>query len=187
MTGLIGGNILNKYTINFDGIFLQCPEEIFKVFPKDLDYDTFPDDFCGAGKGLGEKIVPDYIFGLTRFLPFGLDISIKISPACWIHDKDWQLSAPTVQAFTESNDRFHLNIEAIIRAKAKNDWIKARAMYRPVTYMNAVSLAGRYIFWSMKEAQGYEIPYHALDFINPEYVDIISKKIRAGEVLRGNK
>lgn len=152
--------------IVFDGIALKCPSSCALPLKK-YTYESFPTNFCGAGKGMGEALVPDFVFGPTRFLKFlGLDVSIKISPACFIHDEDWFLADPTWNAFYASNERFHENIESIINAKARNEYIKARALYRPVTYKNAVDLAGRYVFWTMKWKTCTNIPFDALKYVN---------------------
>lgn len=146
--------------IDFSGIPLVLPDtpEIKRIF-RCYTYDNFPVNFCGAGKGIGELLVPDYILGFTRFFKWvGLDYSIKISPACAGHDEDWLIAEPTWEAFKEANERFEENIEAIIDCKARNEWMKAQAMYRAITYSNAVTLHGEDIFWTMKSKQGHSLP-----------------------------
>lgn len=166
----------------FDGILLRGPSVCVSGF-KQYSYKTFPDNFCGAGTGLGEKLVPDYIFGNTKILScIGLDISIKISPACFIHDVDWLYSQPTWDDFTDSNRRFKYNIESIINLKARNDFIAARALYRPVTYYNSVCLVGRHVFWSIKAGQGLDIPNNAKQFIHYDKAKIIELREKAGDL-----
>jgi hypothetical protein len=170
-------------TFDFDGIQLSIPEKLLPIFPSNYTYKTFPDNFCGAGDGIGEKLVPDYIFGPTRFLKFiGLNVSIKLSPACWIHDKDWIVAEPTWEAFGETNDRFHKNLEAIIEAKCKYEWLKARALYRPVTYRNAVSIAGKSVFWSLKSAQGFHLPKNAYCHVDIQGKNLMKQKMKAGDL-----
>ena len=163
---LLFGGYMSTSTVQilWEGIKLQCPPSCALAFRR-YSYKSFPTNFCGAGKGLGELIVPDYIFGPTRFLKFiGMDISIKIAPACYIHDADWDCAEPTWDAFHEANDRFHRNLEAIIDKKARCDLVRARAMYRPVTYKNAVDTVGRSVFWALKKKQG-SIPESAQRYI----------------------
>lgn len=174
---------MNKNIVHFvfDGILFEAPSYIAESFPMQFNYENFPACYCGAGNGFGERIIPDYIFGPTRFFKFlGLDISIKISPACWIHDKDFEGAAPTWEEFTEANKRFVHNISEIIDVHARNGWVKARALYRPVTYRNAVDSFGRYVFWSLKVEQGYVIPNEALRFLDKEIQLIHRARISEG-------
>lgn len=162
--------MIKETTLFFDGIDLKMWDQVVHLFPIEYTYATFPSHFCGAGTGLNELAVPDYIFGSTRLLAFlGFDISIKISPACFIHDKEWQLANPTWEDFHVSNARLHQNIESIIHTKARNEWVKARALYRPVTYLNAVSLAGRGVFWNLKIEEGHCIPEDAMAYVHSRH------------------
>jgi len=159
--------MIEETTLVFDNIPLKMWRQAVHLFPIEYTYDTFPTHFCGAGTGLSELAIPDYIFGPTRLVGFmGLDISIKISPACFIHDMEWALASPTWEDFHVSNARLHQNIETIVELKARNEWVKARALYRPVTYRNAVALGGRSIFWTLKYDEGYDIPEDAMAFVN---------------------
>lgn len=136
----------------YAGAKLVMPSLAFNGWPGHLlDYKDFSDCYCGAGHGLGEKLVPDYIFSLFWF-------RIKISPACWIHDNDWDLAEPTREAFAESNDRFQDNINAIITSQARYGWVERLARYRAATYRNAVDGPGERIFWALKKQQGYDVP-----------------------------
>lgn len=182
-----GTSMNNTQIIMFDGICLEATDQTAMVFPYDkYTYKTFPDNYCGAGNGLGERLVPDYIFGSTRVFAWcGLDISIKISMACFLHDKEFEYAGPSVTEFVQSNDLLHKNIESIIKVKARNDYVLARAMYRPVTYMNAVSILGRYVFWSLKAAQGYKIPNMADRYVTNDFVERASIRIRAGALSAG--
>ncbi len=169
--------MIETQIVIYEGIVLSMPVVIAEEFNREfygVSYDQFPDDCCGAGKGIGEKLVPDYAFGFTRIFSKlklkSLDISIKLSPACWIHDEDWQRAAPTHEAFDISNERFRFNLDSIIQNKGKNDLVVAIGRHLPITYMNSVDLLGRYVFWSMKYSQGFVLPNDFLSFVNDEYV-----------------
>jgi len=168
----------------FDKILLLAPEKIAEQFPKSYTYDSFPDSYCGAGNGLGEKLVPDYIFGFLRPLRyFGLDYSIKVSPACYIHDKEWWDAEPTAFDFDSSNNRLHTNMESIIEAKARNAFMKARALYRPVTYLNAVNIHGKRIFWSMKAGQGHIVPIEMRKYVSEEAHELFKLRVNSGDII----
>ena len=152
---------------HFDGIKLEALKRVLIGFPFTYTYKKFPDNYCGAGKGIGEKLVPDYIMGFTKFLKwFGLDISLKISPACYIHDNDYEMCEPTWEAFYDANDRLGDNIERIIEAKVKNQRLAAFYRYRATTYCNAVNLHGKSVFWTLKKIQGYSIPENAKKYVD---------------------
>ena len=106
-----------------EGIEFLVPEGV----DLPLHLDQFP-DACGPGKGLGERVVPEKIFGL------------RVSPACWIHDKSWECADPTVLDFHISNIMFVWNLFSIIEAFPSKWWIaNVLREYRAVTYFNAVN------------------------------------------------
>ena len=170
--------------ITFDrNITLELPIDLRYKFPTNYTYRTFPDKFCGTGEGISEKIIPDYVFSYSRYLKWlGLDFSIKLSPACWIHDKEWIISPPTWDAFHESNDRLAKNMTNIIEVKCRNEIIKARALYRPITYKNAVNIHGKTNFWTLKSAQGYSLPSNARIHVDAEQKNLYKLKQNAGEL-----
>jgi hypothetical protein len=141
----------------WEGMGMQVTEQIVPLFPF-CSYADFPDCFCGAGDGLGQALVPDYVYGYTRWLPQPLDISIKLSPACWLHDKDWEFAAPTWGEFHDSNSRLYANTKVIIEKQARSGLIRSHAMRYPELYSQAVDTIGRSIFWRLKQRQGYTIP-----------------------------
>ena len=120
---------------------------------KDIPQEERDKGRCGAGEGLGEKIVPDYILG------------VFIRPACQVHDKDWSPEwNPDIQEalkitdqgerdfrlmeiFHKSNQWFKENILIIINNESAN-WfmIWARSSWA-TRYYNAVELA-RNLFWA---------------------------------------
>lgn len=144
----------------WEGMGLQVTEQIVPLFPF-CSYADFPDCYCGAGDGLGQALVPDYVYWYTRFLPGFLDISIKLSPACWLHDKDWEFAAPTWDAFHGSNSRLYANTKTIIDKQARSELIRRHAMQYPAIYSQAVDTIGRARFWRIKQQQGHTIPVSA--------------------------
>lgn len=100
--------------------------------------------YCGAGKGFGDIIVPETVWGLT------------ISIACYTHDWMWDNCLPTWEAFHFSNSVFLRNILACIRGMSRSGFLKRLRNYRAVTYYNAVDKFGKKIFWNIKEEQSDE-------------------------------
>ena len=94
--------------------------------------------YCGAGDGIFNTLVPEYIFG------------VKISPACWNHDEMWAAAEPTWADFHYSNSIFLSNIISLIGYQSRSNTMKHLRMYRAVTYYNAVDTIGAPIFWHMK-------------------------------------
>lgn len=127
-----------SYSHLIENVPFVFPDEVHKdsIFSKLKD---FPDS-CGAGKGFGEKIVPETAFGL------------RISPACWIHDEDWWYAKPTWDAFHATNGRLMLNMSMIIVVKS-NRFMMIPRMYRPSTYFIFVSTIGAKHFWRLKQRQ----------------------------------
>lgn len=148
----------------WEGMQFQVTENMVPLFPTNT-YANFPAKFCGAGHGLGEWVVPDFIFGATKFLPWKLNISIKISPACRIHDLDWQFAEPTWEAFFTANSRLYANIKAIVVKQSEGypEFLIKQALKYPAVYANAVSsIIGQRIFWNLKKDEGYELPASVL-------------------------
>ncbi len=115
------------------------------VAPVDMDFPSvYLNDYgsyCGAGKGFGDVIVPETVWGLT------------ISIACYVHDKMWEDALPTWEAFHASNSIFLRNIISCIRVQSRSSFLKSLRMYRAVTYYNAVDKFGKKIFWDLKDEQ----------------------------------
>jgi hypothetical protein len=132
--------------IIYDGVSLIVP--IIDGCPLTMPHRGFDDfdTYCGAGKGIGDLIVPDDIFGVV------------ISPACYIHDKMWLYCEPTWRDFHHSNSVFFHNILSIIDYFAPpvcdEEEVRTERYARAVTYYTAVDSAfGPTIFWRMKKNQ----------------------------------
>lgn len=121
-----------------EGVPLLVPDCV-QVFP----FTTFKDcpSSCGAGDGLGEKLVPDTMWGL------------RVSPACWIHDLDWNIAPPTWEAFHVANSRFIHNLITIVEYRSESDFLKRLRVYRCATYYNFVDVKHNHVFWKQKQEQ----------------------------------
>lgn len=121
-------------------VSIVAPE--FIKFPSKyvLDFQSY----CGAGKGFGDVIVPETMWGLP------------ISPACFVHDIMWDMAEPTWDDFHSSNAIFLRNITSLINTQSKSNFLKHLRMYRAVTYFNAVDSIGKTIFWNLKHKQSEE-------------------------------
>jgi len=102
----------------------------------------FP-DCCGAGQGFWEKVVPERIWFL------------RISPACYFHDTDMEMTEPTQDGFTLMNRLFLLNTLSIIDNKSRWEWLKMLRRQTAMVYYSGVNtkLALGQIFWELKQKQ----------------------------------
>lgn len=122
---------MKQIKVKIDGITLYAPKGYFS--PKEVR------DCCGAGRGMGEILVPDTIFG------------VRISRACHIHDHAWDVASE--EDFTFTNFMFLANIMILIWHGSNSKimyWIRS---YRAMTYFNAVQVVGKKHFMVMKAAQ----------------------------------
>jgi len=144
----------------WEGMPLEITEQAITGFPWSMPYNTFPDDCCGAGKGIWERLVPDYI-RIPHLIPCSLTRKIKISPACWLHDLEYE-SGTTWDDFHAANSRLYANIKTII---LKHTEPESAAQYfalrSPAIYAQAVDTLGRKIFWAIKQEQGHTVPRSA--------------------------
>jgi hypothetical protein len=101
------------------------------------------DHYCGAGRGFGDIVIPDRMWGLN------------ISPACAVHDEMWNIAPATWEAFHASNSIFLRNLIQLITIQSKSSILKRLRLYRAVTYYNAVDSFGKNIFWKLKREQGH--------------------------------
>lgn len=109
---------------------------------------------CGAGKGFGEKIVPEKMWGL------------RISPACHIHDYSWEVAKR--EEFTFSNFLFLANLLILIWHGSNKlmYWLRS---YRAITYFNFVQVVGRSVFYKLRDEE--EEKYKPKDPENqPQYI-----------------
>lgn len=93
-------------------------------------------DCCGAGEGIGNRLVPEDILG------------VHISLACYVHDYMWLHADPTWEYFHASNSVFLSNLLEIIAKESDSKLLQMLRNYRAMTYFNAVDSIGAVIFWN---------------------------------------
>ena len=125
------------YAVNGKKVNLLAPQNT--VFPSD-QLDAY-DKCCGPGGGFGEQIIPEKIWG------------VRISAACYIHDRMYEVALPDIWERVQSDTVFSHNMRAIISALSKTGITKSLRMYRATTYYNAVDYFGEKVFWRIKERQ----------------------------------
>lgn len=108
--------------------------------PKFIHLDNFPSS-CGAGDGIGNKLVPDKLLGL------------RVSASCDIHDDCFEHADATWAEFHQCSNMFIRNLIAIILSKS-NFFMKFARMIVASFYFVAVDSIGSLIFKAMKKAQG---------------------------------
>jgi len=133
---------MNYVKIACFGAILTVPEFLAPIWPYDLRPEEWP-TFCGGGEGIGDKIVPDTIHG------------VSISPAGLVHDIDFAVLPKTFPSFMAANGRFFLNSAALIMASDLTTWKMIRALNTAmVAYLVAVSTVGVLFFtWFTDRAE----------------------------------
>ena len=135
--------ITKQYTF-----YAQSGEELSISAPDTIEFPSFNLGYyntltaCGAGEGIGDKLVPETIWG------------VRVTLACFVHDYMWELSEASWADFHHSNAVFLSNINAVILAlsnKSRVNVMKNLRMYRAVTYFNSVDTVGAELFWLSKE------------------------------------
>lgn len=142
---------MNFDLFNFDGIPLQLPVidttgrkiELPPSYKKYTDFGSY----CGSGRGIGDKLVPEVILGL------------RVSLACYIHDQSWDIAEATWDAFHLSNFAFFHNLMMLNSFKSSNTIAEHLRVYRIGTYYNSVDTIGAMFFWKCKIEQGLVSDY----------------------------
>lgn len=112
-----------------DGVPMVTLEGFVFHKEKHKDYPSY----CGAGKGLQEKLIPETFYGL------------RISAACHTHDDFWINSDKGDLDFLMSNALFLLNSLMIISNKG-SIWLVFLRSYRAIKYFFAVNTVGKKIY-----------------------------------------
>jgi hypothetical protein len=112
---------------------LLAPLEYWAVPPEDMHLHVT--GRCGPGKGLGDKLVPETIWGLP------------ITKACEIHDFMYTFGEKT-EDYKQASDRVFLaNILTIIDRETKFGWLKYLRRQRAYKYYDAVAMLGDSSFY----------------------------------------
>ncbi len=107
----------------------------FTFIPRDI---TVYPSFCGAGDGIGDKIVPEYIGGM------------RCSHICHIHDDWWERCEATKLAFIRSNIAFGYNLITYLSTGRGTLRERAWRVIKAAGYVAAVSTIGWGIFKGLK-------------------------------------
>jgi len=121
--------------VSFHGVQYQTPGD-FEFLDKPLD--EYP-SFCGAGSGIGDKIVPEKIGGMT------------CSHICHIHDEWWSSCDPKWIAFLRGNMAFGYNLAVYLGTGGGSFLTKLWRLMKGAAYVAAVSTAGWRIFKKLKD------------------------------------
>jgi len=108
----------------------QAKEHELKVPPEFwlLDESELATYGCGPGKGIGDKLVPDTMWGLN----------VKV--CCIVHDLDWA-KATCISDLERANERFLVNLIKLINNESV--WfLKGPRRIRALTYYSAVQDIG---------------------------------------------
>ena len=121
----------------FHGVKYLVPVGFEFLDKKIMDYPSF----CGAGKGIGDKIVPEFIGGM------------RCAHICHGHDNSWDAAEFTFFDFLLSNVMFAYNL-LVYLATGKGGVIKR--IWRAIkgsAYVLAVSTIGWKIFKNLKSTE----------------------------------
>lgn len=130
--------------VRFDGdLYLIVPEHDSFYWPANSVLE-FP-ACCGPEKWNERFYVFDKMFGL------------RISPACWVHDRMWELAMPSWQDFHYSNSVFLHNLLTIINTRSELSFLRFLRRHKAFAYYDAIDLHGGKYFWDYKESQGFDI------------------------------
>lgn len=126
----------------------------------DISEEARKEGRCGPGHGIGEKLVPETIWGMSY------------TDCCQVHDMDYspgwnpdiqeaiKLADPAKKSIIllrikdEGDDRFLRNMLNKIELYSANGFMRWIRNMRAMTTYNAVSIAGKTSFWN--NVQEYE-------------------------------
>ena len=131
---------------------LYAPDSYWKIPEKERNVRHTA---CGAGKGLGDFLIPDSLWGLN------------VTEACRIHD--YMYSVGKTEEDREMADKAFLNnLVRLIEGRYKEGkWKPVEAVlatlrrYRAMSYYNAVRNFGGPAFWDSKNSEA-EMEYVSL-------------------------
>jgi len=115
--------------INCHGAMVEVFDFAHRIWPFDLPLEKWP-SFCGAGNGLGDRLVPEKAHGVC------------LSPACFQHDLDYAISPRVWAAFCAANYRFLRNSISLALAQSTTDKQLILSVLGSIRYFSAVSIFG---------------------------------------------
>ena len=117
---------------------LYAPAEYWKLTPEERA--SFR---CGPGRGILEKLVPDYIYaGWPFYKP------LCITPACAIHDFCYGTGEDTIAWKKESDRIFLNNLVRIVESCPSCGLVRKARLDRCKIYYKAVKVFGGPAFWA---------------------------------------
>lgn len=133
--------MLNVSEINCHGAVLLAPSFLVDLWPHELPLKDWP-TFCGAGDGVGDKLVPDTMCFNNWF---GGHSTAYINPACFIHDITSAICDHTVEDFQFSNRLMLKNSISLVNSQLNfiHAWAARR---RCVFYYRSVDVFGWFFF-----------------------------------------
>ena len=143
---------VKKITVRIvEGVPLFMPEFLDENFPT-VPIDEFP-SFCGAGDGIGDRVVPDSVLVLS------------IAIACWIHDGMFSLLSPKKDNWYIANGILILNIFMLIIAKGSKWLVIPRGMVAVPYFWAVMTGVGWRIFTNRTWVDDFD-PYTDAELIN---------------------
>jgi hypothetical protein len=139
--------MIQTTTIRYAGANIEIPSFLVPLWPRNFPLDQWP-SFCGAGDGLGDRLIPDHIN------------NVRVACCCFVHDIDWCMSDNSFSGFMRSNLRLWLNLRNVVIANDKPGWFRhVLAERKCFAYFAAVSIFGHKIFTlDPKYIKQYEDP-----------------------------
>ena len=89
--------------IQYAGATIEICAFLADTWPHKMNPDQWP-TFCGAGGGIGDKLVPDEI------------CAVSVRHVCFDHDMGFAVGPDTREAFHSHNKRFYRNLLSVIVA-----------------------------------------------------------------------
>jgi len=123
--------------INLNNTTLVIPVELAYLGEKLLER-ARECTYCGAGEGIGDLVVPEHILGC------------RVTLACLIHDKSWDLAEANWADFHQSNGMFIRNMNAIINEYSANRYTAFLRRQVAAVYFDAVESVGARVFADLK-------------------------------------
>ena len=87
--------------IEYSGAKLNIHPLLALVWPYDFPYQKWP-TFCGAGSGLGDRIIPEYI------------CKVRVSCVCGDHDIRWSVSEDSFAEALKANWILYQNLRVFV-------------------------------------------------------------------------
>jgi len=118
----------------FHGIKYLIPDGFEFLDKNIIEYPSF----CGAGKGIGDKIVPEFISNM------------RCSHICHVHDESWDMARAKYIDFMLGNLVFAYNLFVYLSSVRGGFFRRKLKALCGIAYVTAVSTIGWRIFKNLK-------------------------------------